>query len=125
MPIRERVQRLWRLVVRWWRPTQPSSAPEQTVPSAASTSPTPIRSRTATPRRRQPAREPGPAQGEQLIGGAVTLWMWSLGGQLILATSTAEAERAIVRLLPELDGPERERAERLLQDLRTPEAAAA
>lgn len=78
------------------------------------------------PERRHPAHAPAPAGlGERLIGGAVTVWMWSVGGRLILATSAAEAEQAVARLLPELGGTERATAERLLRDLRTPPAAAA
>ena len=64
-------------------------------------------------------------QGERLIGGAITVWMWSVGGRLILATSPSEAERAIVRLLPELPIEERAGAQQLLDALRAPSAVAA
>ncbi|MDH4045659.1 MAG: hypothetical protein OEY20_03525 [Gemmatimonadota bacterium] len=64
-------------------------------------------------------------QGEPLIGGAITVWMWCVGGRLILATSPLEAERAIARLLPGLAPAERAAAQRLLDELRVPSAAAA
>jgi hypothetical protein len=63
--------------------------------------------------------------GEQVIGGAATVRMWILGGRLVLATSPAEAERAVVTLLGELTPDERQAARPLLDALRHARAAAA
>lgn len=63
--------------------------------------------------------------GERLIGGAITLWMWSVGGRLIVATSALEAERAIVQLLPELSADEQGLARALLDEMRASSAVAA
>jgi hypothetical protein len=51
--------------------------------------------------------------------------MWIVSGRLVLATSPAEAERALVRLLVDLDGAEQSAARALLDTLRAELAAAA
>lgn len=124
MPIRERVQRLWRLVVDWWRPSK-NGSPEPTV---ALTAPTPSATRTpADPHLKgleRPVKAPS-ADGEPIITGAVTVRMWIVGGRLVLATSAPEAERALVTLLPELDADGQAAARRLLDALRDAHAVAA
>ena len=79
-----------------------------------------------------PRREaPGPAaiararDGEPIIAGAVTVRMWIVGGRLVLATSSPEAERAVVTLLPELDADGQAAARTLLDAWREGQAAAA
>jgi len=124
MPIRERVQRLWRLVVDWWRPSK-NGSPEATVAAAP---PSPSAARTATDARgKRPQRsDQGPsADGEPIIAGAVTVRMWVVGGRLVLATSASEAERALVTLLPELDADGQAAARTLLDALRDVHAVAA
>jgi hypothetical protein len=122
MPIRARVQRLWRLVVDWWRPsTRRSPQPPASQPD--STPPGQPRLRIAS--RRQAKAPPRPHLGEPLIGGAVTLRMWVVGGQLVLATSRAEAERALVALMGELTPEAQAEASTLLDGLRGGFAAAA
>jgi hypothetical protein len=124
MPIRERVQRLWRLVVDWWRPSK-NGSPEATVaaaPPSASATRTPADSRGKRPQRSATASS---ADGEPIIAGAVTVRMWIVGGRLVLATSAPEAERALVTLLPELDADAEAAARRLLDALRGAHAAAA
>jgi hypothetical protein len=122
MPIRERVQRLWRLVVDWWRPSA-NGSPSSTVASTPHASPA---STTAAPAasRRGHART-GVREGEPLIAGAVTVRMWIVGGRLVLATSAPEAERALLTLLPELDADGQAAARRLLDALRGDHAQAA
>ena len=122
MPIRERVQRLWRLVVDWWRPSQHGSP----APALGTSAPTRPRTPTAT----GPTQERGsstirPHDGEPLIAGAVTVRMWIVAGRLVLATSAPEAERALVTLLPELDADGQAAARRVLDALRGSHAAAA
>jgi hypothetical protein len=51
--------------------------------------------------------------------------MWVVGGRLVLATSAAEAERALVTLLPELDAEAQRAAGLLLDALRAGHARAA
>jgi len=65
-----------------------------------------------------------PHEGEPVVGGAVTVHMWVVGGRLVLATSQAEAERALGTLLGEL-GPEEQVAARDLLDALRGELAAA
>lgn len=121
MPIRERVQRLWRFVVDWWRPPTDGRSTTAGTPSAPAQT-----SRPATTRQRAPARERAAApDGESLITGAVTVRMWIVSGRLILATSAAEAERALVTLLPELDADGQAAARRVLDGLRGGHAQAA
>jgi hypothetical protein len=124
MPIRERVQRLWRLVVDWWRPSTNGSPTAAVAPTALAASPEPT---PTVPHQREPRRPP-PAHsqaGEPIIAGAVTVRMWIVGGRLVLATSRPEAERALVTLLPELDADDQATARRLLDALRGVHAAAA
>lgn len=122
MPIRARVQRLWRLVVEWWRPSTRRS-PQ---PPDSRSDPAPSRQ----PKLRLASRQsqtvsPAPHTGEPLVGGAVTLRMWVVSGRLVLATSDAEAERALVTLLGELALEEQSAASTLLDALRGGLAAAA
>jgi hypothetical protein len=122
MPIRARVQRLWRLVVEWWRPPT-HRIPQPPAPQPESAPPQQPRLRIASHR---PAKTPAaPYVGEPLIGGAVTLRMWVVGGRLVLATSQAEAERALATLLGELPPDEQPAARDLLDALRGGLAAAA
>ena len=122
MPIRERVQRLWRLVVGWWRPSDNGNLSSAVTPTATAPSPQP-----GSPARQRPrtTRTRATEDGEPLIAGAVTVRMWVVGGRLVLATSPAEAERALVTLLPELDADTQRAAGRLLDALRGGHARAA
>jgi len=122
MPIRARVQRLWRLVVEWWRaPTH--RIPQPPAPQPESAPPTQSRLRIASHR---PAKTPvAPHVGEPLIGGAVTLRMWVVCGRLVLATSQADAELALATLLGELPPDQQPAARDLLHALRGGLAAAA
>lgn len=63
--------------------------------------------------------------GEPVIGGAVTLCMWVVAGRLVLATSEAEAARALAALAGELPPEAQEEARDLLDALRGGLAAAA
>jgi hypothetical protein len=67
----------------------------------------------------------GAHDGEPLIAGAVTVRMWIVGGRLVLATSTPEAERALLALLPELDADGQAAARRLLEGFHGDHAQAA
>jgi hypothetical protein len=112
MPIRARVQRLWRLVVEWWRPSiRRPSQPQASRPHAPP--PPQPRLRIASG---HPAKAPAaPHVGEPLVGGAVTVRMWVVAGRVVLATSEAEAERALVTLLGEL-APDEQPVARALAD---------
>lgn len=122
MRIRARVQRLWRLVVEWWR-TPTHSLPQPPAPQRESAPPNQPRLRIAS---RRPAKAAdAPHVGEPLIGGAVTLRMWVVCGRLVLATSQAEAELALASLLGELPPDEQPAARDLLDALRGGLAAAA
>lgn len=118
MPIRTRVRRLWRALVDWWGspknvdPPQPSQEPSRETLGSR---------RTLTAR----SADRGSSLGEQVIGGAVTVRMWIVGGRLVLATSPAEAERAFVTLLGELTPEERQEVRPLLDALRQARATAA
>jgi hypothetical protein len=57
--------------------------------------------------------------------GDVTLRMWPVGGLVVLATSDAEAEHALVSLVGHPDGTVRAAAVTRLEELRGSRAAAA
>jgi hypothetical protein len=118
MPIRTRVRRLWRALVDWWSAPKNTNAPP---PSQEPSREAPVSRRTPTPR----SADRSASLGEQVIGGAVTVRMWIVGGRLVLATSPAEAERAFVTLLGELTPEERQEARPLLDALRQARATAA
>jgi len=125
MPIRERVQRLWRLVVGWWRPSSNNGPASTLAPTASASS---ARATAVVPRGRRGRAAPDGARaegGEPLIGGVVTVRMWVVGGRLVLATSPSDAERALLALLPELDAEGQGAARTLLDTLRGGHAAAA
>jgi hypothetical protein len=63
--------------------------------------------------------------GEPLIGGVVTLRMWVVAGRLVLATSEAEAARALATLAGALPADAQGEARELLDALRGGLAAAA
>jgi hypothetical protein len=63
--------------------------------------------------------------GEPLIGGVVTLRMWVVAGRLVLATSEAEAARALATLAGALPPDAQGEARELLDALRGGLAAAA
>jgi hypothetical protein len=121
MPIRTRVQRLWRLVVAWWRipghpdPQQPAHEPR----------PAPTRQPQRPAISRHSATPAAPNIGEPLVSGVVTLRMWVVAGRVVLATSHAEAERAVVTLSGELPAEACGEARALLDALRGELAAAA
>jgi hypothetical protein len=114
MPFRQRIQALWRRVAGLWRPHYSRSLSHS--PAADGVGSAAVGSRPRPPER---------AGGEPLIGGAVTVRMWSVGGLLVLATSDAEAERALVGLLGRVGPGETQAARALLDELRSAHASAA
>jgi len=122
MPIRARVQRLWRLVVEWWRPFQRLD-PQHSAHEPRATTSRQTGRYTVSPR---PSAAPEASSvGEPLIGGVVTVWMWVVAGRLVLATSEAEAARALATLAGELPPDAQGEARELLDALRGGLAAAA
>jgi hypothetical protein len=117
MRIRDRLRRAWR-----W--AQALLAPPSPAPRA---SPSPVSLRPTVPEPPPPAdQEPRLlGAGDPVVVGDVTLRLWPVGDLVVLATSEAEAERALVALLGHPDPAVRGAAGERLDTLRGDRAAAA
>jgi hypothetical protein len=63
--------------------------------------------------------------GDVVVEGDVVVRLWNVAGLVVLATSRAEAVRALVTLQAHADQTVRREASRLLDDLQEEPAAAA
>lgn len=118
MPIRDGLRRLWR-----WAHALVGATPRlPATPTPRPDSPPPPHlSETLPVLITRP-----PARGEIVIGGALTVRMWIVGGLLVLSASPQETERSLASLLDHPDSAVRHDAERALAVLRpTPTTAAA
>lgn len=123
MPIRDRLRRVWR-----WAATLVGASPGTSpppphrfpLPSAPVSSASPF-----APASQSPSSPPPPGPGDIVIAGPVAVRLWTVGGLVVLATTDAEAERALNALLGDGDLGVRLRAGELLEVLRGERAVAA
>lgn len=115
MPTTRGLGRLWRVLASFWR--RGPALFRAPIPAVGSDQ---APSAPESPRGHDDARS-----GEPLTGGTVTLRMWVVAGRLVLATSAAEAERAVVALVGQLDRDGQDAARVLLDHWRGDRVAAA
>jgi hypothetical protein len=117
MRIRDRLRRVWR----WATALLAAPSPASHVSPPVSLSPT-----FPKPPPPKTGQEPRPlGAGDPVILGDVTLRLWPVGDLVVLATSEAEAEWALVALLGHPDQDVRGAAGTRLDALRDTRAAAA
>ena len=117
MRIRDRLRRAWRWATTLLAPPSPAPRVSSSPVSLTATIPKP-----PPPTGRQP-RPLG--VGDPVVVGDVTLRLWPVGSLVVLATTEAEAERALVALLGHPDPAVRGAAGARLDALRGDRAAAA
>jgi hypothetical protein len=115
MRFRDRLRRAWRWAKARFAAPPPAAPVSPPFPSLSPTLPTPP----------PPDENPGLPPGEPVVSGDVTLRLWPVAHLVVLATTDAEAERALVTLLSHPDSAVREACTRKLEELRGAHAAAA